>query len=216
MSDFMIQDGQTVIMQGDSITDAGRRGEQAPFGGGYVAIFREMVTALYPERDITIINKGIGGERTTGLRERWDDDVIRHQPDWLTVMIGINDLHGYLRSPDAEDAVSVDTYRENYDWLLQRTKSESDARIVLIDPFYVSISPEDTFRSKVLEVIVEYVGVVHEMADKYDALLVPMHDIFARHLIYRQSEQFCPEPVHPDRAGHIAIAVELLKTLDGI
>ncbi len=216
MGDFLIQDGQTVIMQGDSITDAGRRAEEAPFGRGYVAIFREMVTALYPERDITFINKGIGGDRTTGLRERWDDDVIRHQPDWLTLMIGINDLHGYLRSPEAEDAVSVNRYRDNYDWLMQRTKSETDARIVLIDPFYMSISAEDTFRSKVLEVIVEYVGVVHEMADKYDTLLVPMHDVFAKQLIYRESEQFCMEPVHPARSGHVAIAVELLKVLGGI
>ncbi len=216
MSDFMIQDGQTVVMQGDSITDAGRRGEAAPYGQGYAAIFREMVIALYPERNITIFNKGIGGNRTTHLQERWDDDVIRHQPDWLTMMIGINDLHSYLRNPDDPEAVSPQRYREICDWLLRRTKDETNARIVLLDPFYVSISPQDTFRSKVLDIMPQYTGVVHEMAEKYDTLLVKLHEVFAHHLLYRDSETFCPEPVHPARSGHVLIALELLRALQGI
>jgi len=216
VNDFLIKDGQKVVMQGDSITDAGRRAEAAPYGQGYAAIFREMVTALYPERSITFLNKGIGGNKTTDLKERWDDDVIRHQPDWLTLMIGINDLHTYLRAPDDPEAVPLERYREIYDWLMARTRAQTQADIVLIDPFYISISSRDNFRRRVLEIIPDYIAVVHEMAEKYDAMLVEMNDIFANCLKYVESETFCLEPVHPARGGHIAIALALLRTLQGI
>jgi len=203
-------------MQGDSITDAGRRTEAAPYGSGYVAIFREMVTALYPERNIAFLNKGMGGHTTTDLKERWDDDVIRHRPDWLTIMIGINDLHTYLRNRDDPEAVSVQRYRETYDWLVSRTRAEIQADIVLIDPFYISISSQDTFRNRALETIPDYIAVVHEIAQKYDTMLVRMHDVYANCLKYVESEEFCLEPVHPARGGHIAIALALLKVLHGI
>jgi hypothetical protein len=38
MSDFALQDGQTVVFIGDSITDCGRREAQAPYGSGYVRL----------------------------------------------------------------------------------------------------------------------------------------------------------------------------------
>lgn len=216
MNDFLIQDGQTLLTQGDSITDAGRRGDSAPYGHGYVSIFRELITAMYPERDITLINKGIGGNRVTDLQERWDDDTIRHQPDWLTIMIGINDLHSYLRNPAEPSAVSAERFREGYDWILSRTRSETDARIVLLEPFYFSISAKDTLRSRVLELLPEYIDIVHEMAEKYDTLLVETQRVCSYHLTFRDAEQFCPEPVHPYRSGHLIIALELLKTLQGV
>ena len=151
MNDILIQDGQTLLTQGDSITDAGRRGDAAPYGHGYVSIFRELITAMYPEHDITLINKGIGGNRVTDLQERWDDDTIRHQPDWLTIMIGINDLHGYLRNPAEPSAVSPERFREGYDWILSRTRSETDARNVLLEPNYISKRAKATIRSRVQE-----------------------------------------------------------------
>src|SRR4051812_47492548 len=99
---FLIQDTQTVVFAGDSITDCGRRAEHAPFGSGYVRQTIDLITARYPERRITFWNEGIGGNTVEDLRNRWLDDVIRHQPDWLCVKIGINDLHRTLRStPEA-------------------------------------------------------------------------------------------------------------------
>ncbi len=213
MGDFLIQDGQTIVMQGDSITDVGRRGDARPYGNGYVSLFREMITALYPERTINLINKGISGDRVTRLKERWYDDTILHNPDWLSILIGINDLHGTLRNADP---VPPDVYRETYDWLLDKITTETNARIIILDPFYISTSPDGTFRHQVLDILPEYITVCDEMTTKYNALQLKTHDIFQRHLQYRESEEFCMEPVHPARGGHIVIAAELLKLLGGI
>jgi len=43
MADLVVQDGQTFLTIGDSITDAGRRAAAAPYGTGYVSIFIDLV-----------------------------------------------------------------------------------------------------------------------------------------------------------------------------
>jgi len=217
MADFLVQDGQTFLFQGDSITDAGRRDAAAPLGAGYAKFVTEMVAALYPERQINFVNKGIGGNSTLDLRERWDDDTIRLQPDWMSLLIGINDLHrGGLINPDPASAIPPALFREQYDWLLDRVTKETPAKLVLLDPFYISLSSRDTARKAVLDAIPDYIQVVADMAVKYNALRIPLHDIFQHHLTFRDADSFCAEPVHPSHAGHMVIALEMLKVLGGI
>jgi acyl-CoA thioesterase I len=212
MSDLAVQDGQTLLFIGDSITDCGRRDVAAPYGNGYVSLLIELVAARWPERDIRYINKGIGGNRVTDLRARWQDDVVRHRPEWLSVKIGINDLHSYLGG--APDGVSPALFRELYDSILAEAAEAFSPQIVLIDPFYLSTDTSGaSFRSKVLETIPEYIGVVHDMAAKHGARLVKTHEIFQRQLTCREPDVFCPEPVHPYRSGHLIIAEALLDAL---
>ena len=212
MSDFWVNDGETMLFIGDSITDCGRRGAEAPFGSGYMRFFTELTTAHYPERNIRFINKGIGGNRVSHLHERWRDDVIYHKPDKLSIKIGINDLHSVLRR--AEDAVNVGLFEELYDSILDTTQKEIGCPVVLITPFYISTDTSgQTFRSNVLELLPEYIAVVEKMSEKYGTKLVRLHDLFQEHLKYRDSETFCPEPVHPNRTGHLIIAKAVFDAL---
>ncbi len=212
MSGFAVQSGQTFLFIGDSITDAGRRAAAAPMGEGYAALFRDLVMAHYPELDITFINKGLGGNRITDLRERWHDDVIRHKPDWLSVHIGINDVHSFLRDPGT--GVAPYQFREDYTWILQQTKQHTSAEIILLDPFYISLDESgQTFRSRVNNLIPQYIETVHQMSEQFDTRLIKLDDIFKAHLKYRDSESFCAEPVHPGRTGHLIIASALFDAL---
>ena len=216
MADFAVQDGQTFLFQGDSITDAGRRDAAAPYGNGYAGLVREIATALAPDRQITFVNKGIGGNTTGDLKERWDDDTIRLQPDWMSLLIGINDLHRHLFNPDPGSKISPAQYRDNYEWLLQRVTSETPAQLILLDPFYITLSSRDTNRKLVLDILPEYIQVVHEMSAKYGTKLVKLQEIFQQHLTFREADEFCPEPVHPNRGGHLVIALEMMKELGAL
>ncbi len=212
MSEFLVQDGQTYIFQGDSITDAGRRAAAAPFGTGYAKLTIDLVTAKYPERKINWINKGIGGNRVTQLAERWTDDTIRHDPDWVSILIGINDLHSMLRQ--GEPIVPVDLFREKYDEIISRTISETGAQVLIIDPFYISIdSAGQSWRTIVLEALPAYIKVAREMAQKHGCRHIPMHDIYQEHLALREADVFCAEPVHPGPTGHMCIANAILDAL---
>ena len=85
---------------------------------------------------------------------------------------------------------------------------------MLISPFYISIDTSgQTFRSSVLDLIPEYIAVVERMSKKYGTKLVQLHDLFQEHLKYRDADTFCPEPVHPNRAGHLVIAQAVLDEL---
>ena len=212
MGDFAIQDGQTILFIGDSITDCGRRGEEAPLGNGYVRIATEMATARYPERTIRYINKGIGGNRITDLHERWQDDVIVHKPDWLSIKIGINDLHSFLGG--MEGGISPERFERTYDAILTEAKQAVGCPVLLITPFYISRDRTgQTIRSRVLELLPQYLDIVYRMCERYDTRLVRTHDIFQRHLQYRDADTFCPEPVHPYHAGHLVIAEAVIEAL---
>ncbi len=212
MGDFCIKDGQKVLFIGDSITDCGRRDVAAPLGNGYVNFFTQLVMAYYPERDIKYVNTGIGGNRITHLKERWEEDALAHDPDWLSIKIGINDLHSYLGNDPA--GVSPKLYAEIFDELLQETKEKLNCKIILIDPFYISTDfSGNSFESKVLNILPEYIETVHKMSEKYGTILVKTHEMFQKQLQYRDARTFCPEPVHPNAIGHLLIAVEVFKAL---
>ena len=212
MSDFWIESGETMLFIGDSITDCGRRGAEAPLGSGYVSLFAELTTARYPDRAIHYINKGISGNKVSDLVERWRDDVLFHEPDRLSIKIGINDLHSYLRG--VESAVSPELFAELYDRVLAVTQQELGCPVVLLTPFYISRDRSgQTLRSRVLEVLPRYIETVEALSEKYGTRLVRLQEAFGRQLKYREADMFCPEPVHPNRAGHMVIAEALTGVL---
>jgi lysophospholipase L1-like esterase len=212
MGKLCIQDGQKILFIGDSITDCGRRDSATPLGNGYVNYFTQLVMARYPERKIDYINTGIGGNKITDLKARWDEDAMDHKPDWLSIKIGINDLHSYLGDPN--NGVSPELFAELYDYLLSETKKKLDCKIVLIDPFYISTDTSiESFQSKVLEILPKYIDTVHKMSEKYGTKLVKLQDMFQNQLKYRDASTFCPEPVHPNFVGHLIMAVKVLKVL---
>ena len=132
-----LKDGETILFIGDSITDCGRRGACAPLGDGYVKLFADLMTIREPAKDVRIINKGIGGHRVTDLQARWSDDVLRNKPRWLSVKIGINDLHSVLGG--GPNPVTPRVFEKAYDDILSRTrKALPKCRMLLIDPFYIS------------------------------------------------------------------------------
>ncbi len=212
MGEFWIQDGERMLFIGDSITDCGRRDRAAPLGDGYVSVFTELATARYPERSIEWLNMGIGGNRTTHLRERWQTDVVDHRPDRLSIKIGINDLHSYLRNDP--DGVPPDRYGSIFDEILSSTRRAlGGIPIVLITPFYISTALNHEFEGAVLRLIPSYIDIVREMSAKHDTLLLDLHDVFQEQLKYRPPAAFCPEPVHPNHSGHVVIASALMEFL---
>ncbi|OGV46748.1 MAG: hypothetical protein A2017_12955 [Lentisphaerae bacterium GWF2_44_16] len=208
-----IKSGQTVLFIGDSITDCGRRAAERPLGNGYAKLFHDLLTVREPEKKVNIINKGIGGDTVIGLQRRWTDDVLFHKPDWLSIKIGINDLHMTLRQN--ADPIPPELFREAYNDILSRTKSAlPKCEILLIEPFYISLEKNaHSFRKSVLDLLPEYIAVIREMNRKYKTRLLKTHEMFQKLLKYHDADTFCPEPVHPYLSGHLAIAEAVYSAL---
>ncbi len=206
-----IKDGEVYLFQGDSITDCGRRGADAPLGCGYARMVFDRVIAQNPASKIEFINKGIGGHTVVDLANRWEDDTIRFKPNWLSILIGINDLHRTLGN---NNPVTVEVYREKYDYILHRVVSACKPNIILLEPFYISQDrAEGSHRGKVMAMLPGYIEVVHEMSKKYGTALIRTHEIYQEQIKYRHPDVFCGEPVHPNPTGHIIIADALFREI---
>ena len=209
---LIIRPKQKLLFIGDSITDCGRRDIAATLGAGYVRMINDLIVAKYPRHQLNVINTGIGGNTVRELHDRWTDDVIRHQPHWLSVKIGINDLHRYLDG--VPESVSPHEFAELYDGVLGRARDETKARLVLVDPFYMSTDRRGPGRrADVLKLLPTYIRTVHAMARKYRARLVETHQMFQQQLKQHHPDVFAPEPVHPNPTGHLLIAHAWLKTM---
>ena len=172
----------------------------------------DLITASCPEKSFAYFNRGIGGDTVEGLHNRWHDDLILLKPDWVSVLIGINDLHRFMAD---SKTLPPDRYEKLYRSILERTRQETKAKLIMLEPFYISNDfKSDSFRSRVLKTIPDYIKLVRRLAGEFDALLVKTHDIFQEQLKYRPADTFCPEPVHPNATGHLIIARELLKAVN--
>ncbi len=58
---------------------------------GYVTKVRKILTTLYPEAQINIINAGISGDNAPNALQRMDRDLLPFNPDLTVVCFGLND-----------------------------------------------------------------------------------------------------------------------------
>ena len=211
---MLIAPGAKVLFTGDSITDCDRRGQSFPLGNGYARMTADLLLARYPDHGLEVLNTGISGHNVRDLFDRWTDDVIRHQPDWLSIMIGINDVNAWL-SETAGRSVSPEEYADLYEKILTRVKNETAATVVLIPPFFMSIDTgSQSYRRRVLAALTAYQQTVHTLAAQFGTRLVDFHGKFQRLLQQRSTDQFGPEPVHPNQTGHLIMAHEWLRTVE--
>ena len=213
MATTRLHDNNTILFIGDSITDCGRRDPQhQPLGCGYVRLFADMLAVREPQKHVTVLNTGIGGNTVDDLRSRWVDDALSLQPDWLSVKIGINDCNRHLANPDANPRQSPEAFEAIYDQVLKVTRdSLPGTKLLLIDPFYGSLDVQgavaDSFRATVHETLPAYIAAVDRMGVKYDTLRVKTHDLFHARFPHQHPSVYFPnEPVHPNAAGHLLIA----------
>ena len=140
--------GARWVAIGDSITDAGRAkpiGEGTNgLGTGYVLTMDALLQAWYPARRVRLINVGTSGHTVRDLKARWQTDVTDLQPDWLSVMVGANDVwRQFDRITQPERAVLPPEYEQTYDELLTLTAPTLKGGLVLITPFFLEPRTDD-------------------------------------------------------------------------
>lgn len=76
---YNFKDGDTVLFQGDSITDGNRGRSDDPnhiHGHGYQYILASEIYGDNLDKNITVINRGVSGNRISDLYDRWEEDCI--------------------------------------------------------------------------------------------------------------------------------------------
>ena len=96
---------KVILFQGDSITDCGRDREKANHNGrGYANMTAAHLMFEEPGRYVCY-NRGISGNRIVDLYARIRKDMINLKPDYMSILIGINDVwheYSYRNGVDAK------------------------------------------------------------------------------------------------------------------
>jgi len=209
-----IADGKTLVMIGDSITDCERKrpygeGLFSGTGKGYVALVEALLQSKYPERRIRIINMGISGNTVRDLKARWASDVEELRPDWVSIMIGINDVWRQFDMPAIRSAhVYLEEYEETLNELVARTKPKTEG-IVLMMPFYIEPNREDPMRAE----MDRYGAAVKRIAQKHGTLLVDTQAAIDALTVHLYPAAIAWDRVHPNLTGHMAIARAFLDAV---
>ena len=207
----LIEDKATVLFQGDSITDAGwDRKNPYSLGGGYAWMAASWFQAMYPERNVTFLNRGVSGHRAQDLEARWQKDCLDLKPTWVSIMIGINDT---WRRFDSNDPTPLEAYERPLRNIVTQVKTKLKAKLVLIEPFVLPV-PEDRKQWRVD--LDPRIHVVRELAREFGAILVPMDGIFAEAATRREPAYWAGDGVHPSSPGHALIAQSWLKAVKAV
>jgi lysophospholipase L1-like esterase len=192
---------KVTVFIGDSVTDCGRLIEP-PFGDGYVFNIAHS-GRLAGE----IINVGTSGHRLIDLENRWDVDVLAHNPTLVSVAIGINDT---WRRYDDNDPTSVEEFENTYRRVLTATKAHGNPDLVLCEPFLLAVREEmNTWR----EDLDPKIAVVHMMAAEFGAKLARFDQRFNDLAQELSMLELAEDGVHPSQLGHRIMADLWLQTV---
>jgi len=208
---MIIEKGSTLLFIGDSITDCGRNyplGEGDGLGSGYVALVNSLLGACSGAQRIRVLNTGISGHRVTDLQKRWQTDMLDLKPDWLSVMIGINDVWRQFDGGLSPDQVTIDRYEAIFTSILEQARPGLKG-LVLMTPYFIDASREDPMR-KMMD---EYGRVVEKLAGRFDAIYVDTQAAFNAYLAELPTQSLCGDRVHPNQTGHMILARAFLNSI---
>ncbi len=210
-----IQNHARLLFIGDSVTDMGRsqpvgEGLFDPHGKGYPNIVHGLLNGCMPQAHIHVINVGCGGHTVRDLAARWQRDVIDLKPDWVSILIGINDVWRQFDSPGQPDmAVYPDEYEQTLERLVAQTRPLVKG-VVVMTPFYIEANTSDAMRAR----MDEYGEACRRVADRQGVLFVDLQKVFCDLLKHNHSCFYAWDRVHPNIPGSTAIARAFLKAVD--
>jgi acyl-CoA thioesterase-1 len=196
-----VRAGDKVVFIGDSITDAGRtHDDQQGLGYGYVRHAAGAFALDNPRHSVSFFNRGVGGDRVRDLESRWTRDVVKVQPQIVSIAVGINDTG---RRYDQNDATTTASFEANYRLILERTKTETTASILVLEPF---VLPVLTAQIAYREDLDPKIQVVRRLAEEFGATLLGTDSLFAQHASLSSSRELAFDGIHPTAAGHLLLA----------
>ncbi len=210
----LIESGDTILFQGDSITDAGRTRDlpapnsDAALGRGYAWLAAAELLLEKPDTKLKIYNRGVSGDKVYQLTDRWQADCLDLQPNVLSILIGVNDFwhklkHGY--------AGTLEKYETDYRALIKRTKNAlPKVKLVICEPFTLKVGSVDDSWFPEFD---GYRAAAKKIAEESAATFVPFQTMFDAAAKIAQPGLWAADGVHPTCDGAAIMARWWLKAV---
>ncbi len=209
---MLLQKNDTLLFIGDSISDYDRKrpvgeGLFNAWGTSYVANAASLLGCMYPELSLRIVNMGIGGNQIRDLDARWQQDVLDRKPDWVSVLIGINDVWRQFDSPYMpETHVPPDEFEATYERLVAKTLPAVKG-MILMTPYFMEPNRQDPMRA----MMDRYSAIVRRVADRHGLCFVDLQAAWDALFVHMHPCNIAWDRIHPNQTGCMYIAKQFLK-----
>ena len=209
------ENGARLLFQGDSITDMkwgrNQKDRNHYLGHSYVFLLASRLGVDMADANLEFFNRGVSGNKVSDLRKRWQKDAIEINPDWLTVLIGVNDVSQGRGQP-----VDLKKWEQDYRYILnQSRRANHKLNIVLMDPFVLRmtrLNSDDQWKYWRGEI--DKLGkIVVRLAKDFNAIHVETQKIFDQAASQVSSGNWIWDGVHPLPQGHELIARNWLQAV---
>ena len=196
-----------ILFQGDSITDTGRDFNYDPdMGYGYATMTAGKILVDYPGQ-FRFLNRGISGNRIVDLYARIKRDIINLKPDYLSILIGVNDVWHEIGE---QNGVSAEKFRMVYDLLIRELKEAlPELRILILEPFVLEGPATEHAISTFTTEVAKRAAVCKELAEEHGLIFIPLQEKLEALAQATSNTYVLIDGVHPNTAGYELISREL-------
>ena len=202
---------KTFLFQGDSITDAGRDDENQEnfgLGCGYALLLASDIEKNNKGK-IKFINRGKSGDRITDVYARIKEDIINLKPDYMSLLIGVNDVSHELTM---NCGVAPKKFRMIYELLIEEIKeSLPEIDIIILEPFVLKGTATEKLWNEFNCEVRKLADISRQVAQKYSLKFVSLQDKFDKLSSDGDVGYWSVDGIHPTSAGHQVIKEELQK-----
>lgn len=193
-----------LLFQGDSITDCNRN-LFVPLGDGYVS----KVAEAFPT--VSVINKGISGNRVIDLKNRWEKDTLALYPDILCILVGVNEVwHNLCYDKPYTD----EQYEQDLKLIIAHAKAQNpNLKLIMMEPFLFEVG---VVTSDWIEPLDRLRKIFRSIALVEANAFIPLQELFNQASRKLTLEELLPDGVHPSDLGHQLIASALIDILPSL
>ena len=209
-----------ILFQGDSITDARRdREDFSNLGIGYPTLVKAELGFENPEV-FDFQNRGISGNRIVDVYARIKSDIINLSPDYMSILIGVNDVWHEINYRNGVDA---EKFKKIYCMMLDEIYQVlPDIKILILEPFVLEGSATcntegmpDKWNCFDTEVK-KRAQMARCVAQKYDITFIALQDKFDSASEKTENSYWLADGVHPTAMGHELIKREWIEHFEKI
>ena len=209
------ENGARLLFQGDSITDMkwgrNQKDRNHYLGHSYVFLLASRLGVDMADANLEFFNRGVSGNKVSDLRKRWQKDAIEMNPDWLTVLIGVNDVSQGRGQP-----VDLKKWEQDYRHILnQSRRANPKLNIILMDPFVLRMTRLNSDAQwKYWRGEIDKLGkIVVRLAKDFNAIHIETQKIFDQAANQVSAGNWIWDGVHPLPQGHELIARNWLQAV---
>lgn len=197
-AEIIIQKGDKIAFLGDSITQAGAK------TGGYCSL---IIDALN-KRGLEVEAKyaGISGHKSNQMLARLEKDVLSHNPQWMTLSCGVNDVWHGKRGVELED------YKKNITEIVDQAQA-AGIKVILLTSTMIKEDQSNELNQK----LKGYNHFIVQLSKEKDCHLADLNGIMQKTVLAMKKDHkgntVTSDGVHMNFSGNVMMAKGILEVM---